>query len=214
MSSSTGARLLQTVASKRCLLTVGTTNFDQLIRLIDQPDNARRLIDGLIQAGYDRLDMQIGGTATYQPKNILDIVQSDYQSKFDVEVHTLVPSLNQMLLDSSFVISHAGAGSILESMRAVKPILVIINSSLMDDHQSELANQLAKDRYIYAAKLDQAINAIIQSINQCDFETNVQSVKQDNQSMPTDWSYKLRVYPAADPSAFAKLVNQEIGLLR
>ena len=36
----TSARLLSAVTGKRCLITVGTTNFDSLIRALDQPQAA------------------------------------------------------------------------------------------------------------------------------------------------------------------------------
>lgn len=37
----------------------------------------------------------------------------------------------------------AGAGSIFEALRARKPLLVVVNAGLMDNHQQELAEALA-----------------------------------------------------------------------
>ena len=42
----------------------------------------------------------------------------------------------------------AGAGSIMEALDAGKHVIVVINDSLMDNHQTELAEQLAKDRHL------------------------------------------------------------------
>ena len=43
---------------------------------------------------------------------------------------------------ASFIISHAGAGSIMEGLSLEKRMLVVINADLMDNHQFELAHAL------------------------------------------------------------------------
>lgn len=44
-----------------------------------------------------------------------------------------------------------GAGSVLETLQAGKPLIVVINDLLMDNHQLELASQLAEDGHLYYA---------------------------------------------------------------
>ena len=46
--------------------------------------------------------------------------------------------------NASLIISHAGAGSIMEGLSLNKLMLVVINSSLMVNHQTELAYQSVK----------------------------------------------------------------------
>ena len=41
-----------------------------------------------------------------------------------------------------------GAGSVLESLQAGRPLIVVINELLMDNHQMELASQLAEDGHL------------------------------------------------------------------
>lgn len=50
--------------------------------------------------------------------------------------------------NASLIISHAGAGSIMEGLSLEKLMLVVINSSLMDNHQTELAYALSKRQYL------------------------------------------------------------------
>jgi hypothetical protein len=52
------------------------------------------------------------------------------------------PSLAQYVADASLIISHAGSGSIFESLTAGKTLIVVPNPLLMDNHQTELGNHL------------------------------------------------------------------------
>lgn len=56
------------------------------------------------------------------------------------------------MLAAALVVSHAGAGSIFEALRAGKPLLVVTNSALMDNHQSELADALAAGKHLVACE--------------------------------------------------------------
>ena len=51
------------------------------------------------------------------------------------------------------IICHCGAGTLLESLRSLgDPVIIaVVNGSLMDNHQLELADQLASDRHVYKA---------------------------------------------------------------
>lgn len=65
-----------------------------------------------------------------------------------IECFPLKPSIKEEVNSADLVISHAGAGSCLGVLSANKPLIVVINEDLMDNHQEELADKLADDGYL------------------------------------------------------------------
>jgi beta-1,4-N-acetylglucosaminyltransferase len=59
-----------------------------------------------------------------------------------------VPNLGDAIKKAALVISHAGSGSIFESLSAGCPLIVVPNPLLMDNHQVELAEQLAAMKHL------------------------------------------------------------------
>jgi beta-1,4-N-acetylglucosaminyltransferase len=89
--------------------------------------------------GYTKLTMQIGnGTIVPRTGLICDVQVEYFQFK---------DSITEDIRRADLIISHAGAGSCLEALGASKPLLVVINEDLMNNHQTELAQQLYEDRY-------------------------------------------------------------------
>ncbi|CAH6780254.1 Alg13 [Phodopus roborovskii] len=122
---------------KRAFVTVGTTSFDELIECVAAYDS----LQILKSLGYNRLVLQIGrGTVVPEP------FSSD---SFTLDVYRFKDSLNEDLQQADLVISHAGAGSCLESLEKGKPLVVVINEKLMNNHQFELAKQLHKEGHLF-----------------------------------------------------------------
>lgn len=50
--------------------------------------------------------------------------------------------------NADLIVSHAGAGSCLEALENKRKLLVVINETLMDNHQIELASALKERSYL------------------------------------------------------------------
>jgi len=95
--------------------------------------------------------------------------------------------------NASLVISHAGAGSILNALRKEKRLLVVVNEDLMNNHQRELADAMAEHDYILGvADLHNLPNAVASAV----------TFKGAGAVTP---------YPQADRSGFFKVIHEETG---
>lgn len=110
-------------------VTVGTTNFDDLIRVIDSTE----FCVWAKERGYAGVLVQ-KGNGKYEP--------GAGHEGVPLEHYSFKPSLHDDMAGAALVVSHAGSGSIMESLELCKPTVVVVNTSLMDNHQLELANKL------------------------------------------------------------------------
>ncbi|KAM3957086.1 UDP-N-acetylglucosamine transferase subunit ALG13-like [Aphomia sociella] len=127
---------------KKCFITVGTTRFDLLVNTIFKPST----IECLKQIGCNDITFQIGHS---------DFKAGKYEKNgVKIDVYRLKDSIQDDIERADLIISHAGAGSCLEALEAKKPLLVVINEDLMDNHQLELAEQLQIDGHLYYCTCD------------------------------------------------------------
>eukprot|EP00963_Diacronema_lutheri_P002753 scaffold207_cov345-Pavlova_lutheri.AAC.36 len=106
----------------------------------------------LVQLGYTVLVVQHGRSPPVSAK----------MDGMEVQAFDFVASMDEQLRLADLVISHAGAGSIFEALRAHKKLLVVANDTLMDDHQQELALELARRKLIVHGHPHQ----LLQSLNE------------------------------------------------
>jgi beta-1,4-N-acetylglucosaminyltransferase len=95
--------------------------------------------------------------------------------------------------EASLIISHAGAGSILEGMRIGAAMVVVVNDTLMHNHQEELAGELHERQHLLATTPGGLLGVL----------TELHTL------IPT-----LQPMPAADETAFAHFLGKELGLAR
>ena len=132
-------------------VTVGTTKFDALISALDTLQVAEALVD----RGYKKLTIQ-KGAGSYQLCELVPLGETQHQlsNGLYVEVFEFAPSLAVYMQQADLIISHAGSGSIFEALKLEKPLIAVPNAILMDNHQAELAEHLAKLGHIVAATPD------------------------------------------------------------
>eukprot|EP00249_Psilotum_nudum_P020188 c27595_g2_i5 orf=285-791(+) len=121
-------------------VTVGTTSFDALVQVVDSSECR----DALLKQGYSSMLIQLG-RGSYIPS------KSSQDKDLGVDFFTFAPDLSQFMSSADLIISHAGSGSIFESLHMHKPLIVVVNEALMDNHQAELAEELAMSRYLFCA---------------------------------------------------------------
>ncbi|GIL75478.1 hypothetical protein Vretimale_8113 [Volvox reticuliferus] len=143
-------------ANRSVFVTVGTTKFENLVERVDSLDLLRALRD----KGYTKLIIQ-KGNGTYFPSVIVPKGQTKATTEgVEVEYFEYSPSLASYITSAALVISHAGSGSIFETLTAGVPLIVVPNPLLMDNHQVELGEQLAAMKHLVSAAPDDLLAAV------------------------------------------------------
>jgi beta-1,4-N-acetylglucosaminyltransferase len=126
--------------SKCIFVTVGTTQFDRLIETIF--DERSQVLDTLDECFHARkLIVQTGQSPMPSTEHLAS-------TTIEIESYQRKDSISDDIKRADLVISHAGAGTILEVLEAGKPLLVVVNEKLMGNHQLEIADQMEKEGYL------------------------------------------------------------------
>lgn len=152
---------------KTCFVTIGATaSFDALVKAVLSPT----FCQALELQNYTILLIQYGrgGQGLYE-KCLSDLKAASNTklsiSGFDLDMNGLaqymkaakgLPSINPPTTTSTegVVISHAGSGTILDALRISVPLIVVPNTTLLDNHQLELAEVLAEQEYVIYGRLE------------------------------------------------------------
>ncbi|GAB0490159.1 hypothetical protein MMPV_001391 [Pyropia vietnamensis] len=139
------------MASTTALVTVGSTSFDALVAAAVTPP----VLAALTARGITRLLIQYGrGTApppVPSPPPPPPSSKTPRARPLEVVGFPYMPSLVTLMADTALVITHGGAGSVLEALRSGVPTIIVVNGDLMDNHQAELATALANDGHAATA---------------------------------------------------------------
>ncbi|MBE8233481.1 MAG: glycosyltransferase [Endozoicomonadaceae bacterium] len=128
------------------LITVGTTEFDELIEFIDEIS--------LNLPGFNMV-AQISSSAVYSPRNISFF---DFSDDFESYVES-----------ADVIISHAGAGSVYSMLEKGKKLIVVPNLTRVDKHQLELANFVQKNNFSIVCNAIKELEGAILRINKTSF---------------------------------------------
>lgn len=168
------------------LFTTGATvTFKPLVEYVSSPLFLRLLQ----KLGFSTVYLQYGNETT-NGKNISKVFFSDVISRnhlieeldldltnetndkavttfangsFRFVVFGFSPNIADYVASADIVVSHAGTGSILDSLRLNKPLLVVSNLGLMDNHQEEVAAQFEKEGFLYHITTSQLTEGVLDS---------------------------------------------------
>ncbi|KAI9505062.1 N-acetylglucosaminyldiphosphodolichol N-acetylglucosaminyltransferase catalytic subunit alg13 [Coemansia spiralis] len=159
-------------------VTVGSTGFEELIEAV----SSRELLQALASRGFWRLIVQYGSSG--EVFGLPDTASTELGITVEAFDYTSRPQ--QLVDQADLVISHAGAGSILEALHSNKPLIVVVNKRLMNNHQSEIAIELAKGGYLAVAAPAELAEAVSRGV-----------------------FTKLSPYPHADPRPIGEIIDEE-----
>lgn len=121
-------------------VTVGTTLFEALIQAV----TIREALEWMSQNGYTRLVVQYGkGAKPTIPEKAPPI---------QVDCYDFKASLADDMKEADLILSHAGAGTVMEILRMQKRAAVVINTILMHNHQTELAHAMGERGHLYVVE--------------------------------------------------------------
>ncbi|GET90638.1 glycosyltransferase family 28 protein, putative [Leishmania tarentolae] len=146
------------------LVTVGSTKFSSLVQRMVQPDVCTVLHR---RFGIKRLYVQHGTAEVIVPPEATFLPPPLTASGADasnptqrwscggliVEAFSYRPHLDTVIRGAALIITHAGAGTILEGLQAQRPLVVVPNRELMSDHQLELAEALAAGGFLFCVQV-------------------------------------------------------------
>ncbi|KAJ2161626.1 hypothetical protein GGF46_001308 [Coemansia sp. RSA 552] len=159
-------------------VTVGSTKFDELVRAV----GSREFLQALAIRGFRRLVVQCGASIdVFAPPPA-----AAESSGIEIETFRYTNRPQHFIEQAGLVICHAGTGSILDALHSGKPTIAVVNRSLANNHQTEIAQELAAERYLYAAEPAGLAVAVAGATGA-----------------------NLRPYPRADPRAIGEIIDEE-----
>ncbi|RUS15473.1 hypothetical protein BC937DRAFT_92395 [Endogone sp. FLAS-F59071] len=199
-------------SAMRLFIMVGSTRFDNLVSLATSPD----FLFALSTAGYDHVRIQYGNSEALFRANLAQAGTGESvvgPRAPLVEGYKYKESLREDLEWADLVVSHAGrlyffffgfenllwifpnvsvvpgSGSILEALRQQKRLVVVVNETLMDNHQVELAQALQDKGYLVHCTCSNLLD-----------------------TLQKEKFLDLRPFPAPNPELFASVVDEQMRI--
>jgi UDP-N-acetylglucosamine transferase subunit ALG13 len=150
------------LTTKTLFVTVGSTKFEKLINKILKPD----ILNLLKSFNFKKIILQVGSGVheddelfNFKEKNAFSSTSNNEMVKFfkenvEINAYRYKSSIKEDMQKADLVISHAGSGSVLESLEANKKLIVVVNDALMDNHQLELAEKMFDEGYLLYTNCD------------------------------------------------------------
>ena len=163
---------------KNLFVTVGTTRFDKLVEAV----TSKVALEWMKRQGFSSLTIQYG--RGIKPPEMISSSSSSSSSIIDIQTYDFRPSLIDDMEKADLILSHAGAGTVMEVLRmknfdynnndndndndnnnktttgTTKKLIVVINTELMDNHQTELATAMADRGHIFVVDEPEKLQSI------------------------------------------------------
>ncbi|KAJ3336573.1 N-acetylglucosaminyldiphosphodolichol N-acetylglucosaminyltransferase catalytic subunit alg13 [Gonapodya sp. JEL0774] len=181
-------------------VTVGTTRFDDLAQsLLASPDSLSSppVIALLAKRGVKAIRFQYGNSTLPHLSSLNRAQRGSKDDSMTVsglisgilfEAYQFKPTTQEDVNWAGMIISHAGSGSMLDALQNAKPLVVVVNNTLADNHQRELALAVAKEGQCIATEPSRLLDTL------STFD-------------PTS----LEPFGASSPSIFASIVDDLMG---
>lgn len=78
------------------------------------------------------------------------------------QVFSFSHDIGAFISSADLVVSHAGTGSILDTLRLHKPLIVVTNDALMDGHQAEIAARFEIEHFLLKVDGNQLKEGVLQ----------------------------------------------------
>ncbi|KAI8098936.1 glycosyl transferase [Halteromyces radiatus] len=166
----------------KLFVTVGSTGFDDLVN----EATTSEFLSNIYALGFTSLLIQYGSSKKVFLKN-MDNYKKD---QVDIQGYDYKPFIDQDIQAADMVISHSGSGTILQALRMKKKLIVIVNDSLLDNHQAELAQAMAVKQYVIYGDIRDLSNTVKKATTQ-----------------------KLDIFPDPNPTLFASTLNKTMGFI-
>lgn len=130
------------------VVTVATTEFDQLIEAVD----SELFLQAMSRFGFAKLLVQ-RGRGTFEP-NLLS--QRDHVlAKYGIEVEIIRfhDQFADVIRSCDLLIGHCGAGTILDAVVGQTKMIVVVNDTLQGNHQMELARVIQEKDFCKVTSL-------------------------------------------------------------
>ncbi|KII88584.1 glycosyltransferase family 1 protein [Plicaturopsis crispa FD-325 SS-3] len=167
-------------------VTVGSTKFDALVNAV----LSTPVISSLRAKGYVHLVVQCGNSNFDAADLAVSEDLSSSKDGVDIQLWRFKPTLKEEYERADLVISHAGSGTILDVLRLGKPLIVVPNPTLLDNHQEDLASSLSTLGHLKASTVDE----LPQKIRELDVSLIIP-------------------FPPLDSNKFRNLLDEEMGYI-
>ncbi|KAL0483729.1 beta-1,4-N-acetylglucosaminyltransferase ALG13 [Acrasis kona] len=166
---------------KKVFVTVGTTQFEELIDAVTNLS----LLELLEKNGYNDITIQKGNG-----RNVTTIIPEGLRVHLDV--YEYKKSIIDDMKSADLIVSHCGAGCLMEALALKKRVIAVVNKSLWDNHQLELAQELSSSNHLIYTTPESLFDVL-------------------KDPLFSDRLDGLSPFPAPTTKGFVDIVNQEMS---